>query len=219
MAFFRLCGTETDDPELTLLGEGDNDVFLLNVTDGCRDAQRYMLDMGYAGWHKRSAALVFLGADDTDGGRYTELPSDFLRAYGTDRVSCLREANGNDWGLEVHHEKHHHRGEFFFFRGTQLRITRGASPPTTLFLEYHFLHPNWDGLDDSDINFPLDARRLIVAQAANTAKEENWFPLDAAGELKIERALKRAKQKARGVARLSKTPRRFRSVRRVGNHW
>ncbi len=218
-AFFRLVATETDDPDLTNLGEGTDDVFELNATEGCRDAQRYMLDMGYGGWHKRTSALTWTGADDTDGGRYLTLPTDFLRAYGTDRASCLVEANGNGWGTEINHRMHGQHGQFFYFRGDRLWITRSATPPTTLYLEYHYLHPKWESLADDAIDFPLDARRLIVACAANVAKEDNWFPLDAAGELKIERNLQRAKVRARGVARLTKTPRRFMAARRVGNHW
>ncbi|KKL25613.1 hypothetical protein LCGC14_2403520, partial [marine sediment metagenome] len=56
-AFYRLCGTESDDPELVLGGEGATEVVDLYLTDGCRNAQCWMLDMGYGGWRKRSSVL------------------------------------------------------------------------------------------------------------------------------------------------------------------
>ena len=42
-AFFRLTDTESDDPELDLLGEGTDEVVLLALTRGYRSAQRWML--------------------------------------------------------------------------------------------------------------------------------------------------------------------------------
>ncbi|KKL28084.1 hypothetical protein LCGC14_2378670, partial [marine sediment metagenome] len=57
-AFYRLCGTESDDTELTLQGEGDTEVVDLYLTDGCRNAQQWMLDMGYGGWRKRDSSVL-----------------------------------------------------------------------------------------------------------------------------------------------------------------
>ena len=216
--FYRLCGTESDDPELTLHGEGDTEVVDFYLTDGSRNAQRWMLDMGYGGWRKRSSALSWTGTDATTGGRNSALPSDFLRAYGNERESCLREANGKPWGRQINPEEDRKRGNLFYFRGEQLWIARLASPPTTLYLEYHYTHPGWDGLVDGDIDFPKRARRLIIAEAANVAKEENWLPGGPEMELKIERALRRAQSAARSIARLTKQPRQFRRPRRAGNH-
>ncbi len=217
-AFYRLCGVESDDPELVLRGEGATEVVDLYLTDGCRNAQSCMLDMGYGGWRKRSDVLSWTGTDATTGGRYSSLPSDFLRAYGNEDESCLHKANGDPWGTQISPEKDRLKGNLFYFRGDELWIARLASPPT-LYLEYHYTHPGWDGLDDGDIDFPKRARRLIVAEAANIAKEENWMPLGGDTELKIERALRRARSEARGYSRLTKQPRQFRRVRRAGNRW
>lgn len=218
-AFYRLCGTESDDPELTLQGEGATEVVDLYLTDGSRNAQRWMLDMGYGGWRKRSSALSWTGTDATTGGRYSSVPGDFLRAYGNERDSCLHKANGDRWGIQISPEDDRLKGNHFYFRGDELWITRNASPPTTLYLEYHYVHPGWDGLADANIDFPKRARRLIVAEAANVAKEENWIPGASELETKIERALMRARSEARSIARLTKQPRQFRRARRIGNRW
>ena len=218
-AFYRLCGTESDDTELTLQGEGDTEVVDLYLTDGCRNAQQWMLDMGYGGWRKRSSVLSWTGTDAANGGRDSTLPTDFLRAYGDERESCLHEANGNTWGAQISPERDRLKGNLFYFRGDELWLARLASPPTTLYLEYHYTHPGWDGLADGDIDFPKRARRLIVAEAANVAKEENWLPGGPEMEMKIERALRRARSEARGYSRQTKQPRQFRKVRRVGNRW
>jgi hypothetical protein len=112
------------------------------------------------------------------------------------------------------------RGDIFYFRGQQLWLGRWASPPTTLYLEYHFTHPEWsDSLLDADIDFPMDARYLIVAEAANSAKEEDWLVGGTELEQKIERALSRARDEARDVARVTRSPRMFIKPYRAGNHW
>jgi len=216
-AWYRLVGTTSADGALTDLGEGTNDVAYLYLTRGSRKAQRWMADMGYGGWRKRGSALSWSGADATDGGRYSALPSDFLRAYGSARLSALRKADGTPWGQEVTAHEETVKGDFYYLRGEQLWITRLANPPSALYLEYHYKHPAWDG--DTTIDFPMDARPLIVAEAANVAKEEDWFPHGPEIEQKIERALARAREEARGVARQTKQPRQFQRPRRIGNRW
>jgi hypothetical protein len=65
----------------------------------------------------------------------------------------------------------------------------------------------------------MDARYLIVAEAANVGKEENWLPGGREMEQKIERALFRAREEARHIARSTKNPRQFQKLTRFGNHW
>lgn len=216
-AFLRLVGTEADDPALTELGEGTDEVVYLYLTRGTRAAQRWMLDMGYQGWRKRSSALVFTGTDDADGGRSTALPSDFLRAAGHRWKSALREADGTPWGVEVTIDEELLKGDGWYIKGAELWLNRTAAPPTTLFLEFHYRHPEWN--DSVVIDFPLEARSLIIAEAANEAKEENWLPGGPEMETKIERALARARQRARDVARPTKEPRHIRKPVRIGNRW
>ena len=214
-AWYRLVGSESADDALVAHGESADDVAYQALTRGCRNAQRTMLGFGYGGWRVRSAALSFSGTDATTGGRYASLPSDFLRAAGSRRQSALEEANGDPWGQEVDDSKV--KGNGYYLQGDELWLTRNASPPSTLYLAYHYTHPVWSA--SVTIDFPVDARYLIVAEAANVAKEESWEVVGPEGAGKIERALMRAKEEARGVARLTKSPRQFKRPYRGASHW
>ncbi len=216
-AFYRLVGTDEDDPALIEHGEAENDVAFQYLTRGARTAQRWMLKQGYDGWRVRSTALTFSGSDDVDGGRYASLPTNFLRAYGNRKRSALVEAGGNRWGREIDPEQDDWRGDGYYIRGEQLWLTRMASPPTTLYLDFHFKHPTWTA--SVTIDFPMDARALIIAEAANVAKEENWLTGGRELEAKIERALVRAQKEAHDIARPTKSPRRMKEVVRHGNRW
>ena len=216
-AWFRLVGTVSDDGALTEQGESVDDVAYTYLTRGCRNAQRHMLRMGYGGWRKRSSALVFSGTDASDGGSYATLPADFLRSVGNKRMSALREANGDAWGQEVSPDDDRQEGNGYYFRGEQLWLCRRASPPSTLYLDYHYTHPVFSS--SVTIDFPMDARPLIVAEAANVAKEDNWLPGGPDMEGKIERALMRAREEARDIVRATKGPRTFRKVQRFGTRY
>lgn len=216
-AFYRLVGTETDDTELTLRGETPDQVANEFLTRGVRRAQRWMINMGYDGWRKRTGALTFTGSDDVDGGKKITLPNDYLRAYGSDRQSALREPDGKQWGQEINTEKDFRRGDLYYYRGDELWVTKDANFPATLFLEYHFVHAAWDA--SVTIDFPIDARPLIIAYAAELAKEDNWLPGGQEMKVGIVRALMSAKEEARDVARPSKTPRKFRRPKRFANRW
>lgn len=224
-AFLRLTGTLDDDAALTELGEAQNEVVDLFLTRGVRLAQRWMLKMGYKGWRKRFGPITWSGSDETVGGRFVNLPTDFLRAFGRDRESALREANGEQWGFEIDTDTEHWKGDYYYFRGGddladvpgQLWITRNATLPTTIYLEYHYLHDAF--ANGITLDFPVEARWLIIAEAANLAKEENWLPGGQEMEQKIERALIRAREEARDIARPSKQVRKMRRVVRYGNRW
>lgn len=217
--FFRLLGTEPDDPMLSELGEDANEVVESYLTEGTREAQLWMLAQGYDGWRKRSSALAWSGSDDADGGTYSDLPSDFLRAYGDGRESALRQANGDTWGRQITPRDDIRVGNGYYFRGSQVWLTRRAQPATTLYLEYHYKHPDFTGLADGDIDFPVDARSLIPTYGAERAMEENWLPGGPELQAKVERALLKAQRLALQVARQSKQPRQFRKAVRYGNHW
>lgn len=219
-ALFRLLDIEEGDPNLEEHGEGTNDVAYLYLTRGCRAAQRFMLKSGYQGWQKRSSALTWTGSDATTGGQQcSNFPADFLRAYGAvDRVSALEEANGDRWGVEVHTEDAlRYTGDVYFFRGEELWVGRQATPPATLYLRYHYKHPAWS--DSVTIDFPLEARALIVAEAADRMKTESWLSGDVEMERKIREALLVARGDAMDVARPTKAPRRLRRRPRFGNRW
>jgi hypothetical protein len=219
-AWYRLVASVSGDQSLEEQDEATDEVGYINLTRGCRLAQRSMIRMGFGGWRKRSSALVFTGSDAADGGRFVALPSDFLRAYGNQRRSALVEANGDRWGQQINEEDDHLKGDLYYIRGEELWVARTAKLPTTFFLDYHFKHPVWEAnLDDGDIDFPLEARALIPAQAAYTAMHDNWLPGGRELESKIERAVKLAEKEARYIVRSTKQPRQFRKVQRFGNRW
>jgi len=216
-AFYRLLGVESTDDALLENSETANEVADIYLTGGLRDAQRWMLDCGYGGWRKRSSALTWSGTDAADGGRYSALPDDFLRTCGSVRQSALREANGDRWGQEITDEENYLKGDYYYVRGSQLWLARSAAPPTVVYLEYHYTHPKFE--TGVTFDFPVDARMLAIAEAANAAKEEAWLPSGQETEQKIERALARARQKARGVCRQTKSPRVFQRPTRYSNRW
>lgn len=214
-AFYRLVGSEGDDQELIRRGEELNEVADLFLTRGCRNAQRYMLSVGYTGWRTRSGAIEWLPA--SFGQVRAPLPGDFMRAYGDERRSALVDTDGRRWGAQARADIDHIEGNFYFIDGEAIRLTKRASPPTTLFLDYHYRHAPFS--DTVSFTFPLEARPLIVAEAADLAKEDNWLPGGPEMERKIERALQRARTEARDVARSTKQPRSMRRSRRYGNRW
>lgn len=221
-AFYRACGVTSEDGTLQRRGEDADDVAYYFLTRGTRLAQRWLLSNGFKGWLKRSSALAFSGTDAADGGRYTALPADFLKANGNHDRSCLVEAGGDRWGTEIDEDDKLAKGDYFYFRGTtaapmQLWLARTASPPITLYLEYFYQHPEFES--DLTLEFPLEARHLIAHEAANLAKEEAWFPGGNEARQAVQRALSMSRMEARAVARQSREPRRLRGPRRAGNRW
>lgn len=222
-AFYRLTGSVSTDPALNARGESDDDIAYVALTRGARAAQRWMIDNGFESyWRSRSSAVTWSGTEASDGGRYVSLPSDFLRLWG-DRTrvkSALVEADGDGWGRLIDEEKSDVRGDYYYLKGGNLWITRDASPPTTVYIEYHHKHPAINTtLADADIDFEMDARPLIVAEAAVSGKYESWFAGDEAMERRIEMALDKARQEARQIARRTRSARRFAPPLRYANHW
>lgn len=213
-AWYRLVGSVPADSALTELGESEDDVAYLYLTSGCRDAQQYMLHNGYNGWRQRSSALSWSGTDATTGGKYSDLPTDFLRADGNRDRSALVQANGDRWGTQIDAEDDNAKGNYFYFLGDEIWLARTASPPTTLYLKYNYQHPVWTS--GVTIDFPANVRSLIVAYAANSAKEENWFIGDHTMEAKVREAVLLAEKKVRMFVRQTKQSRQWRRPQRLG---
>lgn len=220
--FYRLVGSESGDGALTLQGEAQDAVAYEALTRGARSAQLFMLDAGYQGWRKRSSAVTWLGADATDGGRYVALPSDALRIYGDAKPgrSALVTADGRRWGTQVEPEEDHRTGDGYYVRGEQLWLTRNASPPSTLYIDYHYIHPAWSSsLQDDDIDFPLTTRPIISPYAAEIAMEDNWLPGGLEMKAAISGAVARAEKEVRRFVRSSKRPRQFGRPTLLGNRY
>ena len=219
-AFYRLVGAEDTDASLRLHDEEENEVAYQCLTRGVREAQRYMLKQGYDGWRRRHGPLVFLGTDSADGGRYVAFPADLLRVAGDEHRSALMQQDGQTWGHQVGPKESHHRGSAYYILGDRLWLLKGASPPSTLYLGYTAQHPAIDDdLLDANIDFPLEARGLIVAEAAMAAVEEAWFPGDERAENRIRLAWVRARMNANDVARSTQQARKLRQPRKAGNRY
>lgn len=217
--FYRLVGSVPDDEQLTELGELTDDIAYEALTEGTWDAQITMLEMGYTGWRKRSGALTFSGSDEMDGGRYVDLPSDFLRAFGQDKGgrSALVEPSGRRWGAELTDEDDTVEGQGYYIKDEQLWLLRGASPPGTVYLDYHYAHPEWS--PSVEIDFPLRCRSIIAPSAARVAADENWLPGAADMEAKIERAYFKARERVRRYVRQTKAPRRMKRPPRFATRY
>lgn len=223
LGFYRLTGAQSGDGSLTLRGESADDIGYLYLTRGARAAQRWLIDNGLeAYWRSRSSALSWSGTESSDGGRYTSLPTDFLRLWGdrTRTKSALVEADGDDWGTLIDEERSDLKGDFYYLKGGQLWVTRDADLPATLYLEYHHQHPAIDNsLADGDIDFPMDGRPLIVAESGMLAAGEAWLPGGEEMEARLDRNLKRTRYEVRKVARRTREARRFARPPRAANHW
>lgn len=229
-AFYRLVGTDAADPALVANGEGVNDVANMFLGRGARMAQQYMLKEGYDGWRARSAALVFTGTDDADGGRHADLPTDFIKAYGNGRTtteSALTQPNGTPWGVEIHPSMAGAtQGNAYYFKAAgdgvvvavqQLWVTRLATVPDPLHLHYHYRLISVSSATVA-IDFPFDARGLIPAYAADLAKTEGWLPDDEQFS-KISVAVTAAEKEARSLAKQSRRQRQMRGPVRFASHW
>lgn len=226
--FYRITGTSASDRAATAHDSGTLEGIYNLLQHGVWDAQLYLIQIGEAArWlTTTSSAFTWSGTDAANGGRYTDLPSDFLRAAGTKRRSCLREPDGTSWGNLIDFEdRFRYFGDTYWFQEGQLWIGRDASPPTDLVMDYHERHATLVDTDagppavDGTVDFPIEHRPLIPAFAAERAVYQAWFPLDEAGKASVLANLKTLKHKARIQARRTQQPRELRPPRTVGRWW
>jgi hypothetical protein len=214
-AFYRLVGTVSGDQGLRENGESADEVAYLSLNHGVEAAQRFMIANGMTErWLIRSSALSWSGSDAT-GGRWSALPADFLRFGKTDRAdSSLMEEDGRRWGAEVTADQNQILGNHYYLRNDRLWLTKGASPPT-LYLEYMYRHPEFTS--SVTLDFPIEARALIIALAANHAMSEGWFP--GLNESRIARNVEFWRGQARTVARRSRQPRKMTPPKVTGSRY
>lgn len=219
LAFYRLTGTSSSDSALSEHETSANDTIHSLLYQGMREAQSwYIASADPTRWRKRSSAITWSGTEAADGGRYTALASDFLRLYGDADGSSLVEADGTRWGRMIQVQDRNRRGSFYWIDNDRMWITRGASPPTTLYYEYYYEAPEL--ADDSTApDFPERDRGLIVAFAADLFADTPQFPGDMELDLKIRRHLKALKERIYVRGRRSREPRKVRHTRAFGSHY
>lgn len=217
-AFYRLTGTASSDGALTEHDDSTDEAVEQLLQYGAWDAQHFLLDCGLNDrWVSQSSSLSFSGSDSSDGGRYTDLPSDFLRLAGDHVTSALRRPNGNRWGSLIDFEDRFRvRGNGYWLQNEKLWIARNASPPSDLLMDYHHRLAT---LDNTEVDFPTADRGLIVGFAAERGMAESWLPGGQEMASKIARFVARQKQQAWKRARRSSGPRRMQPQRTIGSHW
>jgi hypothetical protein len=218
-AFYRKVGTVSSDDALVENGETAGAVADLCLTHGFRQAQRFLIAHGQAWrWIKRSSAITWLGSEAADGGRYVALPTDFLmfaQRGRDDYESSLKEANGEGWGLETVLEQAFRSGNYYYLKNSQLWISRGANPPSTLYLEYVFQHPVF--ADAITVDFPLEVRELVVSYAAQHGANDSWYP--RADTSAIDKSVSLWEKQGALYAKRSRNPRKQTAPRVHGSRY
>ena len=225
-AFYRLLDTESDDPGLTEHDNTSEETAEQLLTYGAHDAQDFLLEAGRGDlWIKETTVGGnWSGSDTSDGGRYQALPSDFLRLAGDERVSALREPDGDMWGRLVDWDTMRKRlsGNYYWIESDpsdpnsgRLWIARAANPPNDLEMAYHYRID----LTGDPVAFPSADRPLIVAYAGHRAVHEPWAPGGSELFQKVTRNLEFQKSQSRRRNRTSRQPRQMRQLRGAGTHW
>lgn len=217
-AFYRLVGSDSSDTSLRENGEAADEVAYLYLTRGVRAGQRYLINLGMGERWLTTATLTF-GAAAADGTRTATLPTDNVRLSGDRATSALSDAaTGHPWGRMVDERTLRGAvGDLYALSADTVKVANGASLPTTTKLSYIARHAAIEvGVA---LDFPIDARWLIPTEAASAAKEEGWLPGGPEMETKIDRALFRAREEAKQIARRTRAPRQFRAPTRVGSRW
>ena len=86
-AFYRLTGLSGSDGRWTAHETASEDTLFTWMFQAMRNAQAWYLDhIDYARWHKTSSTLSWSGTEAANGGRYSDLPSDFVRLFDQRRI-------------------------------------------------------------------------------------------------------------------------------------
>ena len=187
---------------------------------GAWDAQLFLIRIGEAArWlTTTSSTLSWSGTDSTTGGRYTALPTDFLRLAGDEHVSALHEPDGTRWGQLIDYRDRQRYGpNCYWLQEDDLWITKASAPPTTLQIDYHEKLATL--ADSTTVDFPEEHRPLIPAYAAERAMYQAWFPLSSEGKAAVLMNLKTLERKARSQSRRTMNPRKIRRPETVGRWW
>lgn len=217
-AFFRLIGIAATDAALAEHDSEVEETVNYFIQHGLWNAQSWMLNMTvYRGW-KTTSEPTWLGSF-SEGGKYMVLPTDFLRAAGDDQNSPFLLSNGYRWGQEVEPSARGAKGDFFYVEGDRIYLTSDTAPPAGTLLEYHRRHANLS--EETELDFPLADRPLIVAEAAAMALAESWLPFDSTdAERRVLQNLNYLRTVAAPRQRKTRTPMKYRGRKNYhGSQW
>ncbi len=215
----NLIDADLNDDAATEYDSTAGEQLYLLLNRGAKNAQDFLIRAGYGEyWLTTSAALTWTGTDATTAGRYSDLPSNFRRAYGDRHESPLRQADGTQWGREIHpRDRLRYAGDFYYFTGNRIWVTRQAALPDPLYLDYL---KKVDTLADStDADFPEDDRELIPAFAAVEASRKSWFNGGLEEKQALMKHLRALKHEVYSRLRPSRQPRSPRHAPAIGTRY
>jgi hypothetical protein len=220
--FYILTGSTSDDDALNEQDAETNEMVHYYIQMGLWAAQERLISRGMRSrWLATSGALEFSSSatEDTGGGRYADLPADFLRLAGDEQTSGVRQPDGCRWGQQIDDARLFSlRGDFFALRNEQLWVTRGANLPAALVLGYYQRHAVLVA-DDTDLDFPEHLRDGIVAEAGSLAAQDSWLPGGPEMQAKIDEKVTSWRKRAAAWARQTRQPRTLRAPDTFGSHW
>lgn len=221
--FFRILGVAPLDDSVSEHDSEAEETVNYFIQHGLWNAQAFLVTNTDANrWKATSGALTVLGTDAT-GGRSVALADDFLRLAGDEHHSALFDT-GNQyrpWGTMV--DPRTSQGivgsSAYWVEDDTIRFSMGATIPAGLQYNYFQRHAVLD--EDTAINFQLDLRPLIVAEAAALALAESWVPFDdAKTEANIQRNQAYWRSMATSRSRRTRRPSQFRKEPNPsGSNW
>lgn len=176
---YRLLGIDARDRNLSSYDSDIQESVHYFIQQGLWNAQSHLITNGRARLWRRRWEISGWEDDEVTGARSTDLPSDFLRLDGDQYRSALYSAaDERPWGQETSAQNGETwRGNFFWVHNGRLWVSRGANLPQSLYGTYFYRHPVLEH-DETPLDFPVEVRPLIPAEAAYVAMMESWLPLD-----------------------------------------
>ena len=237
-AFYRLLAISANDDALTEHDSEIQETVHYFIQSGIWNAQYWLLTNTEVKRWLRVFGPILLAPDlsrptapvwelDAVSGRLSvELPDDFIRLAGDAEDTGLYLQRGGStgarvWGQQIdQREKNRLRGNWFYIENDRLVLTPTANPPAELYFDFYYRHPLLTK-DDDPLEFPVDVRPLIVAEAAVMALSESWLPFEEPeSESRILRNLDYWRRISSSRGRQTRRPQRFRGRKNpYGTNW
>lgn len=208
---FRLLGLDPRDRNLPEYDSEIQESIHYFIQQGLWNAQLCLITSGRAPFWRSRALLEGWTEDAVTEAKYVTLPEDFLRLDGDYYRSALFDASTKrPWGkLVATADGELARGDCYWVSNDRLYTARGARLPTSLYANYFYRHPILE-TDETALDFPLEIRPLIPAEAAVVALKEAWLPLDdGATRSRIDENHRYWRVKAEEMVRPTREPARM----------